>query len=94
MVAELALSTPAGAVGSVAGVTVTVVNVDGTKQLTRASELRERIAAGKFVWIDIVGADEASRGVFLGELGFAQGSALSNYDAACVTILFQNTFLG
>ena len=70
MVAELALSTSAGALGSVAGVTVTVVNVDGTKQLTHASELRELIAAGKFFWIDIVGADEAARGVFLRELCF------------------------
>jgi magnesium transporter len=68
MVAETILLAPAATAPR--PVTVTVVNVDGIARLTEPSRVPELIDAGKFFWIDIVGADEAARMDFLDELRF------------------------
>jgi Mg2+ and Co2+ transporter CorA len=47
-----------------------VVDVDGVRQPVTPTEVYERIAAGRFFWIDIVGGDEQWRTSFLGQLGF------------------------
>jgi magnesium transporter len=58
--------------------TALIVDSDGVQRIAVAADLRRRIAAGKFLWIDLVGGDEAARLEFLNEL------ALESEDIAWV----------
>ncbi len=61
-----------------APLTALIVDSDGVQRGAVAADLRRRIATGKFLWLDLVGGDEAARLEFLNEL------ALESEDIAWV----------
>ena len=48
--------------------TALIVDSDGVQRVAVAADVRQRIATGKFMWLDLVGGDEAARLEFLKEL--------------------------
>ena len=52
-----------------APMTITVVGSAGVERIAVAADLSERITAGKFLWLDLVGGEESTRLVFLKQLG-------------------------
>jgi magnesium transporter len=58
--------------------TALIVDSAGVRRVAVAADLRQRIATGKFMWLDLVGGDEAARLEFLNEL------ALESEDIAWV----------
>src|SRR5262245_10535544 len=49
--------------------TITAISSDGIQKVVTEIDLGGLIAGGKFVWIDMVGGNEAGRAKFLGEFG-------------------------
>jgi len=56
------------AAGPLEPVIVTIVSADGIRRLETTAELQSLVSAGKFFWLDIVGADPAAREAFLSAL--------------------------
>lgn len=52
-----------------APMTATIVDSAGVQRIAGAADLRERITAGKFLWLDLVGGEESARLDFLNQLG-------------------------
>jgi Mg2+ and Co2+ transporter CorA len=54
---------------SVTRMTATIVDSAGVQPIAVATDLRERLTAGKFFWLDLVGGDESARLEFINQLG-------------------------
>ena len=65
-------STTVLAGGSAAVLTATVITAEGVRSVAAPADLRDLVGTGKFLWVDIVGGDEALRAAFFGELGFPE----------------------
>jgi hypothetical protein len=59
-------------------ITATAASADGVRRVAPNVSLRELVAVGRLIWIDIVGSDAAARAGFLAQLG------LENADIAWV----------